>query len=316
MHTKIISDCLQKMNYPFELHEYELLASGISGAHTYQVQLGANTAVLKVTLAASEDFILQRAKRELTFYQSLAKQLPLQTPQLLSSYTAPDFGYCFLLTAHQPIITWEQKDFEDVAQQLAHLHATFWQNNHALVNESWLKQPSANTTQLEIETAISAWETLQSQERLKQCFTTETNRLLRQQLTQLITIDNLIQTIPFTLCHGDCHMDNFLKDTQGNLIWADWQEVGFGYGPEDLSFFLQRGIHAGKSIPVEHMLQSYYRALAAQIDMPFSLADIEQVVFASELRTLLLQWPFYIQDAPIGQISNILKRIALLVNYL
>lgn len=316
MHTKIISDCLHKMNYPFELHEYELLAGGISGAHTYRVQLGANTAVLKVTLAESEDFILLRAQRERTFYQSLAKQLPLQTPQLLSSYTAPDFGYCFLLTAHQPILTWEQKDFENVARQLACLHATFWKGDPELTNGNWLKWTPASATQPEIEAATSTWRTLQSQDRLKSIFTSETNRLLSQQLAHLKTIDNLIQTVPLTLCHGDCHMGNFLKDAQGNLIWADWQEVGLGYGPEDLSFFLQRGAHSGRAIPSEHMLKSYHQALTTQIDTSLSLTNLEQVVHASELRTLLLQWPFYIQDAPIEQVRHILERIALLAQYL
>lgn len=51
-----------------------------------------------------------------------------------------------------------------------------------------------------------------------------------------------------TLCHGDCHLDNLLRDPDGRLIWADWQEARKGYGPSDLAFCLQRAEATGAAI--------------------------------------------------------------------
>ena len=42
-----------------------------------------------------------------------------------------------------------------------------------------------------------------------------------------------IETFPSTLCHGDCHMGNLLRDAHNGLVWADWQEVGTGHTARD-----------------------------------------------------------------------------------
>jgi aminoglycoside phosphotransferase (APT) family kinase protein len=126
---------------------------------------------------------------------------------------------------------------------------------------------------------------------------------------EIAAVDAIIRSWPVALCHGDCHRDNFLRDNQGNLVWADWQEVGVGAGPEDLSFFWQRAAAAGDALPVEQMLVIYHERLQAQTGAAISLPAVQRVARASELRTTLLHWPFYLQQASVAQIVRLLQRI-------
>jgi aminoglycoside phosphotransferase (APT) family kinase protein len=128
-------------------------------------------------------------------------------------------------------------------------------------------------------------------------------------VAHIAALDAILAAFPVTLCHGDCHIGNLLRDERGNLVWADWQEVGLGRGPEDLSFLLQRAAHDGGSIPWEQTVAIYQRHLQAHIGELVPLADIQRTMDASELRTELIQWPFYLQWASIEQVSRMVNRI-------
>ena len=64
-----------------------------------------------------------------------------------------------------------------------------------------------------------------------------------------------------TLCHGNDHLDNLLRDQDGTLIWADQQEVGIGYGPNDLTFLIQHAETNGANIAHDSVITTYCTAL-------------------------------------------------------
>ena len=112
-----------------------------------------------------------------------------------------------------------------------------------------------------------------------------------------------------TLCHGDCHLDNLLRDQEGHLIWADWQEVGIGYGPSDLSFFLQRAEANGAAIAHDLVVTAYCTALEAAGVAGVSEHAITSAMKESERRTRLLYWPDYMNNATSEAMAHHLARI-------
>ena len=100
-----------------------------------------------------------------------------------------------------------------------------------------------------------------------------------------------------TLCHGDCHLDNLLRAQDGDLIWADWQEVGIGYGPSDLTFLMQRAEANGADIAHSMIVAAYCKALEAAGVEGVNQSAITSAMHESERRTRLLYWPDYMSDA-------------------
>lgn len=305
-----IAACLTSMGVDPVFTDYQTLAAGVSGSRVYRLRRADDSVILKLTLPHTELYVWARAQREFTFYETLAERLLVRTPCLLAGCADQDFGFCMLLTAHQPVAgAWQTTDYTDMAAQLADLHARFWANPEELAVYNWLRQPVFTTSAEEIASALSGWQALRDQPRLQSAFTASAYELVCHRVMEIAAVDAMIRSWPVALCHGDCHRDNFLRDDQGNLVWADWQEVGVGAGPEDLSFFWQRAAAAGEALPVEQMLLIYHGRLQAQTGVAISLSAVQRVARASELRTTLLHWPFYLQQASAARIARLLQRI-------
>ena len=314
-----ISAALTCMHTHARVLGFDLLQGGLSGSYTYRVRLDGGPAVLKVTPATCEPHVLERARREFEFYHTLAGQIPLRTPPMLARHRDPTSGTYLLLVALEPVQppqAWQGADFASVAEELAALHARFWGNAAELSRYSWLRQPAAGTSPAEIDAAQAAWQALGEQERLRGVLTAPVRRSLGHWVAHISAVDAMLAAYPLTLCHGDCHIGNLLCDAQGNRVWADWQEVGVGRGPEDLSFLLQRASHDGSDVPWEQTVAAYQQHLQAAVGEPVPLAAIQRTMDASELRTELIQWPFYLQGAMIDQVSRMIHRIGSLVSRL
>lgn len=319
VHINIITDCLTKMNVNPVVASYQVLQEGISGSHVYRIQLATDTVILKVALAKSEPYVFQRAQREFNFYRTLAGRIPLTIPCMLSYYTDDDFGICILFAAYQPSGSpkaWQEEDYLEVAKQLASFHALFWKKTEELSEFPWLRKPSLGTDSTQIQRAYDAWRHLSGQRRLRDVLAAQSFQSLYSKFEHIPTIDAIIHSFPMTLCHGDCHIGNLLRDSQGNLIWADWQEVGLGRGPEDVSFLLQRALFAGGVVASESVIKAYQEHIEVQTGEEISLTAIKRVVDSAELRMQLLHWPFYLKQAPVEQISNMLDRIEMLAKRL
>jgi hypothetical protein len=112
-----------------------------------------------------------------------------------------------------------------------------------------------------------------------------------------------------TLCHGDCHLDNLLRDQDGHLIWADWQEVRIGYGPSDLTFLMQRAEANGADIAHDRIVAAYCKALKAAGVAGVNERAITSAMNESERRTRLLYWPNYMSDATLEGMAHHLTHI-------
>jgi len=196
----------------------------------------------------------------------------------------------------------------EFARQLAELHAAFWNATEPFASAAWLR-PSIETPPADVQTAAKLWQQLWHRPHFHAVFPMRRQELLMRLLCQIATAPTILPSFPRTLCHNDCHMDNLLRDGSGQLVWSDWQEVGGGYGPEDLSFFFQRAAAAGATIPVDATVTTYHQHLTALTHTTLSLEAIQRHMQRYELRMLLVQWPAYLGQAAPAQVLAHVQRI-------
>lgn len=110
--------------------------------------------------------------------------------------------------------------------------------------------------------------------------------------------------LPVCLRHGDWHLGNLLLDPSDRVVWIDWQEVGFGRGPEDLTLLWQRAEFDGLMPPRDAMLSAYAQARGIQKD-----TSLDQAAVAAELILLLLAWPPFLFQAPKSARDRLLLRL-------
>ncbi|MBM3240081.1 aminoglycoside phosphotransferase family protein [Candidatus Poribacteria bacterium] len=222
-HLRLIKEYFAKLKPEAEIIEYEVLQGGISGSYTYRINLASEQVVLKVTMSGAESYVFQRAQREAAFYQDLADRIPLSVPHVLSIHTDDVHGIYLLLAAYQPSpppAKWDEARYIEMAQQLGRFHATFWDKTDTLTEFHWLRRREQESIDTEIQSAYSYWQNLKKEQRFENVLTARYYRLVHELLEQIKDIESVIQSLPLALCHGDCHIDNLLEDSSGNLIWT------------------------------------------------------------------------------------------------
>lgn len=286
---ELIARCLRAMRHgPESLRGHQRLTGAASGAGVHRLVFGdGRVAVLKVTTTPA---LNDRARREFWFYQALAAQLPVRTPRLLAAADTADLT-CLLLSAAEPTPPperWAPREWIAAAGELGALH-------HPSVASgsdryTWLNRPR-RVTSTEVATALTAWRQL------------GLDSVAGPLLDQLEQLDGAIAELPVCLLHGDWHAGNLLLN-QAGLVWADWQEVGVGHGPEDLTLLWQRAEFDGARPPREAMLDAYVRARGIRPDVV-----LEQAILAAEIRLLLLGWPTHLLHAAPAERQDLLDRL-------
>jgi Ser/Thr protein kinase RdoA (MazF antagonist) len=315
-HALIIGRIFDAMGLTHQLTGQELTSEGLSGSRTYRVWFDGHDAVLKVTDPQAASWVRERGQRELSFYRILASQVPLLVPELLGSTDDAVVGTCLLLKRYISIrstMAWPADDVLELARQIASLHAAFWEKDDELAQYPWLRDLHAAADAEAIFQAHDAWRALTRSERLSALFSPDIHRMLDGGLARVPALDAVIQAFPATLCHGDCHLGNILRDEHGHLLWADWSEVGVGAGPTDLSFLIQRANAEGASLSIDTLTAAYHRQLLKATKKPISLHAIQQVMEAFELRMRLLEWPHYLGGSSVEGMSAMLARITVLM---
>lgn len=183
--------------------------------------------------------------REVKFYQELASQVPLHTPRCYYSDIDMETGECVLLL--EDMSGWRNGSFlagcsaqeaELVVQQLATLHAAWWENPrlgeldyaHAdpayfQLFKTWFQQSWPRF--LERAGEGLSGELVVMSERV--------GRNIPDVMAHLFT------TSPQTLIHYDAHLDNIFfgpAKEKASLAFIDWQLYFVGRGVYDVAYFL------------------------------------------------------------------------------
>jgi hypothetical protein len=312
LHQKRIQESLAQMERnPEQILRYEVIGRGLSGAYVYRLHLAGEELILKITELQRERYVIERARREMAFYRELAPRIPLHVPGVVAMHEGSR-SLSLLLVAYQPapaLQAWSVNHWIEVVAQLARLHATFWHDTQSLSCFPWLNHTGDDTTSDLLSAASGHWDRLRTQPSFSEVLPERECRWILGMLSRIDELDRMVRRLPPTLCHGDCNSGNLLRDANGRWIWADWQEVGLGRGPEDLSIFLQLAAFDGTTIPREEVIVAYHQRLEEERDERIPLTLVRRVMDAAELRTRLLHWPAYLMQASPRQITEMVGRI-------
>ena len=292
-----------------------LLAGGLSGSSVYRFALAGEQVVLKVTPPGTNGRLIARAHREIRFYHDLSTRVPLPVPRVLGAGLDETAGAVLLLAAYEPSPPphrWTEQAYARVAQQLGRFHATFWGAESGTNLPGWL-QAKPRVTIAQCEDAVRRWRALSERDDLHDTLEPLVGRLNRL-LMSVPELDPRMSAPPLTLCHGDCHAGNLLQDTNGEWIWADWQEVRLGHGVDDLVFFWQRAFAAADICPpYDAMVEAYHAGLNRVSDLLSREQLVHDLAWA-ELRSWLIDWPDYLGALPGPRIQRVLERVAMLID--
>lgn len=324
----------------------EALRDGRSGAVTCRVVDAGEEMVLKAVLSESPRWVLERGTREVLFYSRLAGIVPVTVPEVVATYGPVDepargdatqrqptsresidnlddglgggLEVCsaLLLKAYrapEPVRRWSRAKYEAVAKQLARLHSVHWGMTDGLRLFEWLRRPAVDFSSSR-DPAHAAWRALWEQERLAGVFDGAVTGVIENALECLAGSSGASSressvSLPLTLCHGDAHPENLLVRDDGAWVWSDWQEVGIGYGPDDVSFFYQRAAAAGGMVDLEHMLRTYHQELERQTGTRIDFEAIRRRALEYEVTTRLFQWPMHLEHAPESVIRAHVARV-------
>lgn len=278
-----VAECLLLLGQPpAEPGSVRPLTGAGSGSAVHRLTTGGRDAVLKVTTAEAWR---EHARREARCYRTLAQRLPVRVPTLLGAADTGELT-CLLISAAEPLpppAEWDLPRWLEVAGQLGRLHAT------PVAGEHWLRPVWTPVTSAP---ALEFWR----REGL--------GRLAEELDGRIGELNAAVEAMPVCLVHGDCHAGNLLTD-DGDLVWADWQEVGLGHGPEDLALLWQRAEADGGRPPRDEMLATY----AAARGLPGGPV-VCQAVAAAEIRLLLVAWPGFLGRVEPGRRAVLVERLA------
>jgi hypothetical protein len=318
-HLELVAADLRRLDRdPARLAGADTLAGGISGSAVYALRWGGEEFVLKTTLPTSPDGVVARARREALFYEHLAGAIPLRVPAALALASDPS-GVAILLPAHRPPLPAEQWNEEaslSVATQLARLHGRFWSDTTIRSRLPWLRWRRTPSPEIGRRHATPSWDTLVQRERSADVLTPSYRRAVQSGLERLEELATTVRRLPLTLCHGDCHRENLLRTADGQLVWADWQEVHLGRGPVDLAFFCERALFDSITLPYDRMLLAYRDGLAERTGRRIRLTTLRSATMAAELLSWLLEWPPFLLQASPDQLARVLDRVQALVGSL
>jgi aminoglycoside phosphotransferase (APT) family kinase protein len=299
---------------PDSVVDYEVLAGGASGASAFRIRFTTCDRVLKVTLPRAPGHLLQAARREVQFYKRLASTIPIQVPEMVASHTSHANGARLLLDYHAPAppaSAWTKEQFVEFAAMLGRFHARFWGKGSELAKLSWLRRID-RIDQADILRAEANWRRMATEGRFNSILMDRRFDFILRVLRSIRGAGFARPSMPTTLCHGDCHTGNVLRDAGDGMLLADWQEIGLGCGPEDLSFLVQRASFSGGVVPIEEMINAYQSTVSSSLSTTIPIQEIRRVIDIAELRTMLLHWPVFLLGAPEGKVVDMLDRIQLL----
>lgn len=293
---------------PNNISSIAQLNGGASSSCVYRLEVEAKGMVLKFTSSDTPPYVYQRAVREYQMYSCFAGWLPQLRPELLAA--VHDNGGIALLLSEYIVPArerWTLEWLRLVLDAICEVHASLWSSTNRLSEYHWLRRPASSTVSSEDKTsALQLWQQLL--QRVDGCGT-ETMALLERLIQDIDCLLHIESEFPKCLCHGDFHAGNILTTIDGKVIISDWQEVGIGRGPEDISFFLQRAQHSGFAYSRDEVIALYTALLNEKIPAPVSQTQVQRIISASDLVVMLLHWPFYLQQASANTVQGFTDRI-------
>lgn len=226
-----------------------------------------NRLVLKLTRAVDE-IMAPFYANEVAFYKGIRRELAIEAPRCFGGDFNPATTYFGLLLedlttrgASFPNTTVRTgpDDVRPLLDQLARLHATFWESPRFSSDLAWVESHvKGDVAKLMNELAPTyiahEIETENFKREMVQRLRTTPDRLLAGvQATQRHQ-----STLPQTLLHGDTHLGNTYRLPDGTAGLLDWQLMVRGYAMHDVNYIITTGLSIADRRAHERDLLAYY----------------------------------------------------------
>lgn len=307
-----IHGALVRLGYPetAEVRDIHMLTGGQSGSSVTAFRLDGVPVVLKgAVLGGQGESLLRRERREVMFYREIAAGVPVAVPRMLRSALDEGGSPLLLLAASEPAPepnAWSGSDFTEVARQLGRFHSAM----QGVVLPDWVRS-AVSPSQERCRNAANAWRAFATDNDAGIVPASLLSRV-EQLMSAVPTIEDRENQGPATLCHGDFHAGNFLRDVEGGWIWADWHEVHAGPGVDDFAFFWERAFaatDAKNEPPYAAMVDAYWDGLGETGVPSLSREALDRALAWSELRGWLIEWPPYLGYLSREQQARVIERI-------
>jgi len=237
----------------------------------------------------------KQCRKEFDFYTACANKKLDFLPEIVFS-TADDTEILIVMKLYNPIKPneWDenlQKTAAELCAKINAVDATDF-NNIFQIQEEEPPYP--------LSLSYQNWINLQEK------FPQNINAaLLKEMHENFADISSLGESaIPKTLCHGDYHPQNFVRNA-GKLIICDWQNVGMGKGIGDITFFISRGADMGLKIDRDKLIADYCGALLRYANINVSMNDLYKTVAVNEFTVSFKFWAQYLQESDIDRVIHI-----------
>lgn len=209
-----------------------------------QVLCQGSTGKLKFELVLKEPQGTTRAgmagagRREVSFYRSLAEQIPIKIPTLLADQPNGEWLVFELIQTSISSNHWNADQYFIAIDNLVTLHDRFWSLDKYLEIYNWLGRPLSRDFEIYIQAASTGLQRLINRGALP-IFTQKPAYLsmLEDLVNQAGGIAQELKNIPATLIHGDYWPGNLLMASADELVTYDWQHASVGPGILDLVKF-------------------------------------------------------------------------------
>lgn len=308
-HEDLIAESLARLGVPERPQRFELLSE--RNPLAYLLVFAARQAVLRWAPASGNPRVVGAADREMRFHRRLAPHVPLAVPRLLAGVSEDGFGVCGLWTAHAPVkvaLFWMDADYLEAAEQLAQLHAAYWNRTDRLAEHDYVRRSSPDVLDQRIRDAYAQWRGLKTGGRHASVLTDQTFAAVREVMLNYVAVEKASRGLPATLVHGDPRAENLQRGATGHLVWAGWGEVGIGRGTDDLAALFRSAAASGATVPQAKVLAHYHAHLRIVLGDVVSMVAIHRAMDAAELRDKLLEAPFRLHDAPVQQVADVVYR--------
>jgi aminoglycoside/choline kinase family phosphotransferase len=213
---------------------------------------------------------LRSYESEVRFYQQLAPELPIRTPQAYyADIDDESASFVLLLEDLAPAQQGDQlggcspEQAHVALQELVKLHAPRW-DDPALADIEWLHRDKAVNREFLASLLPGLWEGFRDR------YASDLSADVLEAGTVLfsdIEAYLLADTGPLTVIHGDYRLDNLLFDpTPGGVPVAvvDWQMCTDGPAMSDVAYFIGAGLRVEDRRSVEtDLVRAYHAALTA-----------------------------------------------------
>ncbi len=204
--------------------------------------------------------------REVSFYRTLADQLPVRVPRLFASHPDGDWLILEMLPLDRKPESWKADDYILATDQMVALHDRFWGLGSDLTVYPWLARPLATDFDIYIQAATSGVQKLVDTP-VSNLLTRDPKviPMVRRLVEHADKIAETLRTAPATLLHGDYWPGNITLSVENIFFIYDWQQASIGPGILDLLHFVQASQWYFDPLPISPQEIVYaYRAKVAR----------------------------------------------------